>query len=1052
MNFRCQDIAKACFKCAAFARMIHSNKVVNAGINGCAAYSVVLSPCLDSEKFKPNCFIMKLKKRLHHCRLLLLLLVANQFCFAQPRTISGRVTDGTATPIADVTIQVKGKKIATTSASDGSFSINNVAKGDVVVFSAIGFNTVEQTVGTLANISIVLTAAVSQLNDVVVIGYGTSRKRDLTGAVATVSSKDFQKGQISTPEQMIAGKLPGVSVISNGGQPGSGSTIRIRGGSSIRASNDPLIVIDGVPLSSDGISGAGNPLSFINPNDIESFTVLKDASAAAIYGTRAANGVILITTKKGTGGKLRLNYTGSVSASEITNKVDVLSADEFRSIVNAKGTLAQRAMLGNANTDWQNEIYQTAMATDNNLTVSGGLKKQPYRFSVGYTNQNGVLLTDNLQRTAASLALNPTFFNNHLKIDLNLKGSAQQTRFANTGAIGGAISFDPTQPVYSDKFDNRFGGYYEWRDPTTNTGLTNLVGRNPVGLLQQTISKSNPYRGIGNIQIDYKFHFLPELRANVNLGYDISKGKGTYFLSDSAASGYVVGGLGGSNNQYRQDRTNTVFDAYLNYNKLFGKIKSRVDVTAGYSYNNFLTTNYFYASYNAQGVKYPNSDPAFPFDKPENTLVSFFGRLNYTFNDKYLLTATIRRDGSSRFSGDNKWGMFPSVALAWKMKDEKFLASSKVVSDLKLRMGYGVTGQQDGINNYDYLSFFSLSSLNATYQFGNQYYQMYRPGAYNPNIKWEETATANIALDFGFLNNRINGSIDFYHKKTTDLLNEIPQPAGTNFSAFFIANVGSMVNKGVEFNINTEPVKTKNWGWEAGFNVTYNKNTITNLTVVPNDPTYRGIQAGGIAGIGGMYTQIQQVGYSRNTFNLYQQVYDANGRPLENVFVDQNEDGIINQDDVVKSKSAVPEWFMGFTTNLRYKRFSAGAVLRSSLGNYLYNNTYSASGNQLQILGNYVLYNASSNYLETKFFGNSNNLLSDYYIQNASFLRMDNLTFGYDAGSILRNKATLRINASVQNVFVVTKYTGLDPEIGWGVDNNFYPRPRIFTLGFNLNF
>jgi TonB-linked SusC/RagA family outer membrane protein len=996
---------------------------------------------------------MNFKKRLWQNGLVILLILINHVIFAQTRTVSGKVTDANGSPIAGVTVAVKGKQFAAVTTKDGEFRLSNINNGDVLIFSSEGFKSIEQIVGIAQSMSVTLFTSVSNLNEVVVVGYGTSRKRDLTGAVATVSSKDFQKGQISTPEQMIAGKLPGVSIISNGGQPGSGSTIRIRGGSSIRASNDPLIVIDGVPLAAGGISGAGSQLSFLNSNDIESFTVLKDASAAAIYGTRAANGVILITTKKGTGGKMRVNFSTSLSASTITKKVDVLSADEFRSIVNAKGTTAQKAMLGTANTDWQDVIYQTALATDNNITVSGGIKNLPYRFSLGYINQNGVLLTDNLQRNSASLVLNPSFFDNHLKVDLNLKGSSQETRFANTGAIGGAISFDPTQPVYSNKNDNRFGGYYEWRDASTATGLVNLVGRNPLGLLNQTLNKSNPYRSIGNLQLDYKFHFLPDLRANMNIGYDVSEGRGTTFISDSAASAYAAGGVGGQNNKYRQQNTNKVFDFYFNYNKYFNKIKSRVDATAGYSYNNFLTTNYFYPSYNARGVKYPNSDPAFPFDKPENTLVSFFGRLNYTLNDKYLLTTTLRRDGSSRFAGDNKWGMFPSVAFAWKIADEKFLASSKVISDLKLRIGYGVTGQQDGINNYDFLSFYGLSSPNATYQFGNNYYQMYRPGAYNPNIKWEETTTANIGLDYGFFNNRITGSIDVYNKNTTDLLNSIPQPAGTNFSAFFIANVGSMENKGVEFNINTEPIKSSTWKWDLGFNLTFNKNKITNLTVVPKDATYRGIQTGGISGgIGGGFSQIQQVGYSRNTFNLYQQVYDAKGNPVENVFVDVNGDGIINQDDLTKSKSAVPDLFMGLSSNVSYKRFSAGFVLRSSLGNYLYNNIHSNMGNRLQILGNYVLYNASANYLNTNFNGNSNNLLSDYYIQNASFLRMDNLSFGYDAGTILSKKATLRLNASVQNVFVLTKYEGLDPEISWGVDNTIYPRPRIFTLGLNLSF
>ncbi len=996
---------------------------------------------------------MYLIKRLRLCSLAVLLICLSAIAYGQSRPISGTVTDSAGKPIPAVTVSIKGKNTATTTGLDGSFRLPAVAPGDVLVFTSVEVSTVERTVGSDETLDVQLTYSSRNLNEVVVIGYGSARKTDLTGSVVSVSAKDFQKGQISTPEQMIAGKMPGVSIISNSGQPGAGSTIRIRGGSSLRASNDPLLVIDGVPLEAGSISGASNPLSFINPNDIESFTVLKDASAAAIYGTRAANGVILIQTRKGTGGKLRVNFSTNFSVSHIAKKVDVLDAETFKQIVNEHGTDAQKQMLGGASTDWQDVIYRTGLATDNNLSFSGGIKKLPYRLSLGYTNQNGILKTDKLQRGSVALALNPTFFGNHLKVDLNLKGSVQKTRFGNNAAIGTANSFDPTQPVYDDKGDGRFGGYFEWRDPSTATGLVNLVGRNPLGLLEQRYDESNPVRSIGNLQLDYKFHFLPELRANLNLGYDVARGKGTIYVSDSAASDYAAGGAGGQNNEYRQDRTNTLLDFYLNYNKLFSGIKSRVDFTAGYSYNNFLTKVYNYASYNAQGEKYPNSDPAFPYNKPENTLVSFFGRLNYTFNEKYLLTATLRRDGSSRFGKDNRWAMFPSLALAWRIRDEAFLASANGLSELKLRLGYGVTGQQDGINNYDYLSFYALSAPNATYQFGDAYYQMYRPGAYNPNIKWEETSTYNAGLDYGFLDNRISGSIDFYVKKTSDLLNNIPQPAGSNFSAFFIANVGSMENKGVEFNINAIPVKNNDWTWEAAFNVTYNRNRITNLTVVPDDPSYKGIQDGAISGgIGGGFSQIQQVGYSRNTFNLYQQVYDASGRPVENVFVDVNGDGNINQDDLAKSKSAVPDVFMGFSTNATYRRFNAGFVLRASIGNYVYNNVYSNTGNLGQILGNYVLYNASSSYLDTRFYGNSNNLLSDYYLQNASFLRMDNFTLGYDAGRIVHEKAALRLYFSAQNVFVVTNYKGLDPELSNGVDNNLYPRPRVFTLGLNLNF
>ena len=992
---------------------------------------------------------MKMKKQLRHLLLYAITLFLSLNSYAQDKKVTGKITDSQNQPIAGVTISIKGKNVFTTTDANGSFSIN-AAEQDVLVFSSVGFETIETKAG-FGGLAIKLATAIGNLNEVVVVGYGTARKKDLTGAVSTVSAKDFNKGAITTPEQMIAGKVAGVSIISNGGAPGSGSTIRIRGGSSLSASNDPLIVIDGVPLDNSNISGSANPLSLINSNDIESFTILKDASAAAIYGTRASNGVIIITTKKGKSGGVKVSFSSVNSIAAITKKVDVLSADQFRTIVNAKGTAAQKAMLGTANTDWQDEIYQTAFATDNNISVSGGIKNLPYRFSVGYQNQDGVLKTDNLQKTSLSLTLNPTFFDNHLKVDINLKGSFQKSFFANTGAIGSAISFDPTQPVYASIKKERFGGYYEWLDATNATGLMALAGRNPVGLLLQRENIGNPQRGIGNIQLDYKIHFLPDLHVKLNMGYDLSEGKGTTFLSDSAASGYLAGGAGGENNQYKQTKKNSLLEFYLNYVKELKSINSRIDVTAGYSYNNYLTTNYNFASYNAKGVKYPNSDPAFAFNKPEHTLISYFGRANYAFKDRYLLTATVRRDGSSRFAPVNRWGVFPSVALAWKIKDESFLKSNKTVSDLKLRLGYGVTGQQDGIGDYDFLSYYALSSTTASYQFGNTFYQGFRPGGFYANRKWEETATTNIALDFGFLNNRITGSVDFYYKKTTDLLNNVPQPAGTNFSAFIVANVGDMENKGVEFSINAQPVFTKNFTWETGFNITYNKNTITNLTVVPKDVNYPGVPTGGIAGgIGGGFAQINAVGYSRNTFNLFKQVYDATGKPAEGVFVDKNGDGLINQNDLYKGKSPIPKVFMGFTTGVTYKKWNAGFVLRSSIGNYVYNNVYSQTGTRNQILGNAVLYNASINYLETNFNGNSQELLSDYYIQNASFLRMDNLNIGYNLGKVFQ-KSNLRLNANVQNVFVITKYKGLDPEISNGIDNNFYPRPRIISLGLNLD-
>ena len=998
--------------------------------------------------------------------ILLFLLLAGSVALAQKRVVTGKVTDAKdGAPLPGVTVLPKNNPTGVVTGQDGSFRISVDEGTTTLVFSYIGYGRREMAI-TAGPLQVGLTATNASLNEIIVIGYGTARKKDLTGSVATVGEKDFQRGSITTPEQMIAGKVPGVSIISNGGQPGAGSTIRIRGGSSLNASNDPLIVIDGVPMDNEiavgqksTIAGAGNPLSFINPNDIESFTVLKDASAAAIYGTRASNGVIIITTKKGKGGNLRVSLSSVNSLSALTKKVSVLSPAQFRAVVNDKGNAIQKGQLGGANTDWQDLIYQDALGTNNNISISGGLKKLPYRISIGYQDQNGILRTDNLKRTSVALVLNPTFLDNHLKVDLNLKGTKEWARFGNQAAIGAAVTFDPTQPTTVKS--NRFGGYYEWLDPGTPTGLMNLAGRNPLGLLYEHFDKSRPERAIGNLQMDYKFHFLPDLHANVNLGYDLAQGKGSTYITDSAAEAYVAGGLGGSNNPYKMTKHNSVFEFFLSYNKDLKSIKSHLDVLAGYSYNDYQTKIYNYPTYNAAGVKFPGSDPPTAYDIPRHTLISFFGRVKYSYDDRYFLTGTLRRDGSSRFSPNNRWGLFPSVALAWQLKNEAFLQHTEVVSDLKLRLGYGITGQQDGIGNYDYLSYYSLSGTSASYQFGDVYYQGFRPGGFYANRKWEQTATSNIALDYGFLDNRITGSIDFYLKKTKDLLNNIPQPAGSNFAAYIIANVGSMENKGVEFSINTQPIRTTDLVWDLGFNVTYNKNKITNLTVVPNDTSYVGFPTGSIAGgIGGGTALINSVGYSKSTFYLYRQVYGTGGAPIEGVFVDKNGDGIINQHDLYRSKSADPKVFLGFSTNVSYKKWSAGMVLRSSLGNYVYSNSFSAGGVLNQITGNSVLYNASTNYLATQFKGgNAQTLLSDYYIQNGSFLRMDNINIGYNLGKIAHTRTNLRLNATVQNVFVITKYNGgLDPEIAAGtsnnpgIDNSLYPRPRTYSLGVNLDF
>lgn len=686
-----------------------------------------------------------------------LILCITQLVFAQI-TISGKVTDEKGLGLEAVTVAVKGQSAATSTNAAGEFSINIPTSGSVLIFSRIGFMTQELNVASGSDVRVVLSNSTQTLEDVVVIGYGTAKRRDLTGAISTVNARDFQKGSLTTPEQLIAGKIAGVSVTSNGGAPGSGSTIRIRGGASLNASNDPLIVIDGLPINNTNIYGASNPLSLINPNDIESFTVLKDAASTAIYGSRASNGVILITTRKGTSGKPTINFSTQVGVSRLIKKADVFSAEEFRSYVEENGTAQFQTLLGNANTDWQDEIYQTAITSDNNLSVSGSFKNIPYRISGGYLNQNGILKTDNLQRISGGISLTPSFFKRHLKVQFNLKGAINKSRFANGNAVSSAVYFDPTQPV---KANSPFGGYWEWysTDPVSgDITLNKLAPRNPVALLDLYDNRSTVKRSYGNVHFDYMFHGIPELHANLNLGYDMAKGEGNVNVPAYAGQNYLDSG---QMNQYANKVRSVVGEFYLNYNKTFKSIKSNINATAGYGYYDNLSTNYNFAARRANGNTIPGSEPKFPFDKPQSTLISYYGRLIYTFNTKYILAASLRTDASSRFSPETRWGTFPSVALTWRANQEAFLASSKLVSDLKLRLSYGVTGNQDGIYNYPYLAVYSLSDNSSMVHFGNNYYNMGTPAAYDAGIRWEQTAAYNAGIDYGFFNNRINGSLDF---------------------------------------------------------------------------------------------------------------------------------------------------------------------------------------------------------------------------------------------------------------------------------------------------
>jgi TonB-dependent starch-binding outer membrane protein SusC len=970
--------------------------------------------------------------------LIALFLFSISHVLAQTKTVSGTVRDEKNGPLPGITITTKGNGPSTTTNAEGKFSIDLPANSNILVFTGVGFLTQEIQVGDRNSIVVTLSTEQQTLGEVVIIGYGTARKKELTGAIATVDAKDFQKGTISTPEQLIAGKVAGVSVTSNSGSPGAGSTIRIRGGASLNASNDPLIVIDGVPITNTNIYGASNPLSLVNPNDIESFTVLKDAASTAIYGSRASNGVILITTKKGVAGKPVFNFGSQVSASSLIKKANVLSANEFRDYVESNGTQSFKDMLGNASTDWQEEIYRTAIATDNNLSIAGTFKNIPYRISGGYLHQDGILKTDNLKRVSAGIFLSPVLLNKHLKVDINLKGAISNTRFANNAAISSAVYFDPTQTVHAG---TPFGGYWEWYAVDQTTGsitLNKLAPKNPVALLDLYHNSSTVKRSYGNIRLDYSFHGLPELHANLNLGYDIAKGEGNINVPEFAAQNFLDSG---QRNRYANEVRNLVGEFYLNYSKVISSIKSNINLTAGYGYYDNLSTLYNFPAVRANGHIIPGSEPKFPNDKPQNTLISYYGRLIYTFNTKYILAASIRTDGSSRFSPGNRWGAFPSVALTWRMNQEDFLVNAQSLSDLKLRLSYGVTGNQDGIYNYPYLPVYSLSDNTSLVQLGNTYYNMGTPAAYDAGIRWEQTSAWNAGLDFGFLNNRINGSIDLYFKKTKDLLNTIPVPAGSNFSSTILTNVGNIENKGVELQVNAVPVQTKRFTWELGLNAAYNSNKITNLTAT-KDSSYPGSMVGTV--------QIHSVGYSPFAFYVYHQQYQQNGKPVEGVYADINGDGLINTKDLYRYKSPIPDYILGFSTRFTYDRWSLSTVMRANIGNYMYNGlaTGAIGSNVFNSLG--YLANTLSELAESGFYYGQQS--SDYFVQNASFLKMDNLSLSYDVGRIFHDKARLQLSAVCQNVFTVTKYKGIDPEIYGGVDNALYPRPRIFSLTLNLQY
>ena len=962
---------------------------------------------------------------------------------AQTRTIKGEVTDAqNGEALIGATVMVEGEKGGTVTDFDGNFSLQVSSSAKKIKVSYIGY--IDKVLSISDNMKVKLESDSKALADVVVIGYGTARKSDLTGSVATVKSKDFNKGLVSSPEQLINGKVSGVQIMSNSGSASAGSTIRVRGGASLNASNDPLIVLDGVPLEQGGISGnSSNFLSMINPSDIESMTVLKDASSTAIYGSRASNGVIIITTKKGQQGAVKVNFNTTNSLQTRAQMVDMLSRDEFVNVINQFGDANQKSLLGTANTDWNDEVYRTAFGTDNNLSVSGSIDKWlPFRVSVGYYNQSGLVRKDNVERWTGNVVLTPSFFQDHLKLTINAKGTLNNNSFNNGGAVWAAATFNPTIPVYSG--NDKYGGYNEALDADgypVNAGV-----RNPRGLVDLYDSKSKVSRFIGSMDVDYKVHFLPDLKLHATVGADYAKGDGTIYVPAYAAQSYNKDeSLGGSDYKYGpQKNENRLLTLYANYAKYFEDIKSNVDLTAGYDYQYWKSTTPLYYTKSAAGTNLSTVKAS----DYRHVMLSYYGRINYSFDGKYLLTATVRRDASSRFSKNTRWGTFPSVALGWTLTEEPWLKNQKVLSNLKLRASYGVTGQQEGIGNYNYLPVYTYSVTGAEAFINGQYINTYRPEAYVSDLKWETTTSWNFGLDFGFLDGRIGGAIDFYTRKTKDLLASVPTAAGTNFSKTILTNVGNVDSKGIEVSLNATPIQTKDWEWNLSYNFTWQNMKVKNLSLTKGG-SQTNVKVG--PSIDAYQFQVLSEGYEPYMFYVYHQLYDSKtGKPIEGAYADLNNDGEINESDLYRYHSPAPKYIMGLSTSLRYKQLTLGMSFRANIDNYVYNGMGMSTGAfETVSYNNSQLNNLNTSFLKTGF--KTRQYLSDYYVENASFLKLDNLSLSYNVGKI--NKwASLTVSAMVQNVFTITGYSGTDPEMPNGMDNSFYPRPRTYSVSLGLQF
>ena len=985
-----------------------------------------------------------IKSNLFKVLMLAVALILSIDAFAQT-TVNGLVIDNNREPVIGASVLVKGTTTGTATDFDGRFTLKVPEGNSILVISYVGCETREIAANSPELQSgIVMRENVQNLDELVVIGYGSVKKSDATGSVIAIKPDELNKGNRVTAQDALVGKVAGVNVVTGSGAPGSGATIRVRSGASLSASNDPLIVIDGVPVDNSTIEGSSNIIGSLNPDDIETFTVLKDASATAIYGSRASNGVIVITTKKGSD-RLAVNYSSSYSVSTTADRLDVLTADEFKAFVPTVTGVPANPTFGTANTDWQDEIYRTAFGTEQNISVSGKVKpiKAPFRVSLGYTNQNGIIETNNYQRLSFGGNISPSFFDDHLTANLNLKVSYENNKMVDNSVVGAALRYDPTRPVMTGSPTAATDpglGYFIW----TNGGSPMAIQtNNPVAQLELTDQSNKVVRSIGSAALQYKVHGLEDLKLNVNLGYDVLESKYNKDVPDLAGTMYTENQKDGTGLMQRgvQNKRNLLLDAFANYDKTFGD-KHSFGAMVGYGWQNFYKK--YNLSYDDLEGNELQSDTHY---ETEYYLLSFYGRVNYSYDDRYLITATLRGDASSRFAKDNRWGIFPSVALAWRIIQEDFMKEQDVLSDLKLRLGYGVTGQQDILNDYPYMTTFTVSYPEAAYQFGNTWYNTYRPNGYDRDIKWETTTTWNVGIDYGFLDNRIYGSIDYYKRFTKDLLNTINVSSGTNYSSVLTTNIGKMENEGVEFAINAVPVRTKDFEWTVGFNYTWNDSKITKLNMIDTGSNF--VQTGAISGTG-KYVQVFMVGERPYTFYLCKQAYDEQGNPLEGQYVQP--DGSVSSAETryATDKSALPSSYLGFNTRFSWKNWDLSLSGHGSFGNYVYN--YVAADQYVQSV--YSDQGSFSNILRStrdKGF-QQQQLYSDMWLENGSFFRFDNVTLGYTFDRLWNDSSRLRLTFSVSNIATITGYSGLDPELTDGIDREVYPRPRAYTLGVNLTF